>query len=1425
MQRYLQNLPEVINKIFNSNTLEKITAEDILVNCPKPFCVVGNAVIEYEFGSIIDSYATVIRMNNFKTSGYEKIVGSKTTLRCVSGWLDVENRNEHLEFSPFTKSANESKNLNAYNSKNDIPVITALSDVHKFIPEVPNPSTGFALIQLLRNLGIEADLFGFDGFKTNHYWEKDKPLNTTHSFSELDFILRRGNVISVSTLFPYQNIYDHCHSEYSDYNENAGLHMIRALNKNFSEKKILEFGAGNGDLSKYFEDSGNTVTAVEVSRVAFQKIPIHNKINGDVFSLRHLKDKYDVVVSIEVLEHLTETDIQLFLKYASYCCRECFLTVSTRPSGLLGPNGENLHATVRDEHWWRQTVAKYFHAHVKKGIHDQQYLIEGRSKNFTEALQSDYYIKKGYSHREEIRYFVDLPSSESGINYQPNVYLLAAQLAREVKANYIIDLGCGSGEKLANLHPEFKIIGVDFGKNIEHCRQMYPFGEWIDFDFESDLSIPIAQEILARSVIINSDVIEHVAEPYLLLKKISPMMLHAKFTLLSTPDRELNWGKEQNGPPPNPHHIREWTIEELTRMLSAYGFLVGSSGVTLSNDKEMEDKTILTVLVNRELAKNPAMVRELLIKYQKPKNIFFTITAEGGYERHSGTSTYVKPYLSSGYTPQQMKQLNVVAIISAHNEGDVIGHVIGALIHDGIQVYLLDHNSSDTTASEAAKWLGKGLLHIEKFPSESNYPKDNAEQYIWTDILKRKEEIALSLGADWYIHADADEFRESPWENMNLLEGIAYVDSLGYNAIDFHLLQFRPTNNNFTGGDVREYLRYYEEGESFNVKQIKAWKNLRTAVHLPKHGGHEVEFEGRKIFPIPFILRHYPIRNEQQGIKKIFTDRIPRFNQAERSNGWHVQYDTVNREHPKILYDESALQKYDGSTFKRNYLAAYSKNILELLSAETSRANNFEYRYSAAVKRISEAAKEVSALRDTADFTNCSSEVMLPPPEQTAKSLPKRKDFSAQLKLSDVYIKNHNYFDAYVLLQKILKEESSNEPAREKIIQLEEQTIAYRVKKNWNPQKSAEILAEAESYIQQEDLENAKSTLYKILNLEPSNIEALNDLSVITIIENNLSEAEELLSIILQCDPENEVALTNLKYLQNRKTESSQDDVLIQKFSTQTEYDSFLNATGEEQRVRSEQELSLVNINGASPVVHGTCIACNKEVDFLVEYAAEQQPNGKRIPNWRESVLCPSCRMNNRIRASIHFFEKKFQPSRDANIYLTEQTTALYQYLSRNYAHVIGSEYYGDKLPLGSYTSSGIRNEDITALTFPDNSLDFILSYEVLEHVPDFQKALHEFYRVLKPNGTLIFSAPFARNSASNIIRAVIRNGEIQHLLTPEYHGDPINSDGCLCFQHFGWEILENLKYASFSTVYAATVYSQQYGYLGNGDIFFTAVK
>ena len=141
------------------------------------------------------------------------------------------------------------------------------------------------------------------------------------------------------------------------------------------------------------------------------------------------------------------------------------------------------------------------------------------------------------------------------------------------------------------------------------------------------------------------------------------------------------------------------------------------------------------------------------------------------------------------------KPFRALAIMPAYNEADVIGPAIGALIAEGVDVYLLDHRSTDATVAAAQPWLGRGLVRIERFPDESGpgFDERNKDEMVWKDILRRVEQVAHEHPADWCLFVNADEFRESPWPGVTLAEGLREADDLGFSAVNFELINFAPT--------------------------------------------------------------------------------------------------------------------------------------------------------------------------------------------------------------------------------------------------------------------------------------------------------------------------------------------------------------------------------------------------------------------------------------------------------------------------------------------------------------------------------------------------------------------------------------------------------------------------------------------------------
>lgn len=223
----------------------------------------------------------------------------------------------------------------------------------------------------------------------------------------------------------------------------------------------------------------------------------------------------------------------------------------------------------------------------------------------------------------------------------------------------------------------------------------------------------------------------------------------------------------------------------------------------------------------------------------------------------------------------------------------------------------------------------------------------------------------------------------------------------------------------------------------------------------------------------------------------------------------------------------------------------------------------------------------------------------------------------------------------------------------------------------------------------------------------------------------------------------------------------------------------------------------------------GFSFPAGKMVDFRLDPSLRLSDGSF---NLRETVNCPETGFNIRMRAVIHAVTFYEQADEDRP-YIMEQKTPLFRYFQTRYPTLVGSEYLGDAVPLGQCDAAGLRNEDATRLTFDDQSFDFAMSFEVLEHMPDYLAALREAARVLRPGGRFYFTAPFVASSHDNIIRARIENGKIVHLMEPEMHGDPVTGEGILCFQHFGWQVVDELKACGFSKVEALVFDQIEYGY------------
>ena len=83
---------------------------------------------------------------------------------------------------------------------------------------------------------------------------------------------------------------------------------------------------------------------------------------------------------------------------------------------------------------------------------------------------------------------------------------------------------------------------------------------------------------------------------------------------------------------------------------------------------------------------------------------------------------------------------SVIALIAAYNEADIIGQVVGDLITQGIQVYLLDDGSTDGTVAAVEPYVGRGVVAIEHLAAATtDVELEGVGRFDWERILPKED--------------------------------------------------------------------------------------------------------------------------------------------------------------------------------------------------------------------------------------------------------------------------------------------------------------------------------------------------------------------------------------------------------------------------------------------------------------------------------------------------------------------------------------------------------------------------------------------------------------------------------------------------------------------------------------------------------------
>lgn len=189
----------------------------------------------------------------------------------------------------------------------------------------------------------------------------------------------------------------------------------------------------------------------------------------------------------------------------------------------------------------------------------------------------------------------------------------------------------------------------------------------------------------------------------------------------------------------------------------------------------------------------------------------------------------------------------------------------------------------------------------------------------------------------------------------------------------------------------------------------------------------------------------------------------------------------------------------------------------------------------------------------------------------------------------------------------------------------------------------------------------------------------------------------------------------------------------------------------------------------------GYCVICKTNTSFI-EYG-----------EWlRDDYRCIKCNTKPRQRAFISVLNQQFPNWRGMKVH---ESSPHLDIIKKECIDYSASQFYpGKKLGerYGEFTC-----EDLSRLTFPDESFDLLLTQDVFEHVINPEPAFAEIARVLKPGGAHVFTMPWYPELQKTVIRAKEVDNEIVHMEEPVYHGNPISDSGSLVTRDWGLDFPE----------------------------------
>lgn len=191
----------------------------------------------------------------------------------------------------------------------------------------------------------------------------------------------------------------------------------------------------------------------------------------------------------------------------------------------------------------------------------------------------------------------------------------------------------------------------------------------------------------------------------------------------------------------------------------------------------------------------------------------------------------------------------LTAIVTCRNAEATLARCLDHLAWHGAEIVVIDNGSTDSTLEIASRHLGGAVVELRHDPFVGAFDL--------TRQLRLKRDVIRSAGSGWIIHADADEFLDTP-DRQPLHDFLRLWDKSAVFAFPCDEIMFLPRSEDECHdaetfeSTMQSCIRVSEHDPKQRVFRADAALDLWMTT-----GGHTVTASGTALAPVALRLRHY----------------------------------------------------------------------------------------------------------------------------------------------------------------------------------------------------------------------------------------------------------------------------------------------------------------------------------------------------------------------------------------------------------------------------------------------------------------------------------------------------------------------------------------------------------------------------------------